>query len=62
MEVGEIGIEEGEGFVCVRDAPGGEQLSEHMRQPRGFGQFCGCFGVRLCEDPSLIGAAMGLLS
>jgi hypothetical protein len=62
VEMGEFGVEEGEGLVGVRDAASDEQLGKDMRQMSGFGQFCGCFRMRLCEDPTLIGTAILLRS
>ncbi len=38
VEMGELRIEEGEGFVGVRDPARDEKFRENLRQPRGFGQ------------------------
>ena len=72
VEVGGFGIEEGEGLGGCGDAAGDEQLGEHLRKARRFGEGGGFFGMRLGEDPALArelagggagdGAGRGLLS
>ena len=46
-------IEEGEGFVGCGDAARQQQLGEHLRQMRCFGQGLGFFRMRLGDDPAL---------
>ena len=62
VQMGRLGIEEGEGLSGGGDAARDEQFGEHKRQARLAGQGGGFFRMRLGEEPALrrrsVGAAV----
>ena len=53
MKLGNLWIEEGEGFRRLSDAAGHQQLGQHLRKASGFGQRDSLVRMRFGEGPAL---------